>query len=171
VTLAERVAQPDVSGLPDWQVAAVLSAAGSGAGQTWQDVPTSAVYRRLLTDAAPGAAGVSAWGLIELNSRRVPATTYASAASAPNAQDQMVSHMVALVRWVQSFGTIEATDADVRARMGSIFAALVSGGWVSAATRDAIVALAQRPASWAEENGFPAGVTSRDVGLARGGAA
>lgn len=165
--LTTRLQQPDVAALSVSEKAAALNVAGTGAGSVWQDVPTAAVYRRLLIDAAPGAAGISAWGLIELNSRRVPATTFASAASAPNPQDQAVSHMTALVRWVQSFPTIEATDTDVRARMSSIFAALVTGGWVASATRDTIVALAQRAASWGEAN-LGRAVTADDVFLALG---
>jgi hypothetical protein len=167
--LAARLAEQDMLALSDAEAADALNVAGSGAGTTWQDVPTAAVYRRLLIDAAPGNAAVPAWGLIELNSRRLPVTTWASAASTPNAQDQMVSHLTALVRWVQGFPTVDATDADVRARFGAIFGALVTGGWVSSATRDTVVSLAQRPASWAEAEGFVGGVTSRDVGLARGG--
>jgi hypothetical protein len=170
-TLAERLAQQDMLALSDAQAAAALNVEGSGTGSTWQDVPAVAVYRRLMIDAAPGAASVPAWGLLELNSRRVPTTAYASAASTPNAQDQMIAHITTLVRWVQSSIPIEATDAEVRARFSAMFGALVTGGWVSSATRDAIIALAQRPATWAEQNGYPGGVTSRDVGLARGGAA
>jgi len=167
--LAARLAEQDMQGLAEWQAADALNAPGSGAGTTWQDVPTAAVYRRLLIDDAPGA-NVSAWGLIELNARRNATTAFASAASAPSAQDQMISHLTALVRWVQGFPTVDATDADVRARFGAIFGALVTGGWVSSATRDTIVALAQRPASWAEAAGWSRAITSRDVGLAKGAA-
>lgn len=170
-TLAERLAQQDMLTKSDAEAADALNAQGSGAGNTWQDVPAAAVYRRLLIDAAPGTNGPSAWGLIELNSRRVPATTWASAASTPNAQDVLVAHMTALVRWVQSFTTIEASSAEVRTRFGTMLDALVAGGWISSATRTTLNALAQRPATWAEQNGYPNGVTSRDVGLARGGAA
>jgi hypothetical protein len=166
--LTARIAVAEVATLNEAEAADALNAPGSGSGTTWQDVPTALVYRRLLIDGAPGAGGVSAWGLLELNSRRAPSTAFTTAASAPNAQDQIVAHMATLVRWVQSFPTIEATDPDVRARFAAILGALVTGGWISAATRDAVIALAQRPASWAEENGFPRGVTARDVGLARG---
>lgn len=166
--LQARLAQPDLSGLSEWRCAEILNAPGSGTGNTWQDVPAKAVYRRLMIDAAPGAATVSAWGLIEVNSRRVAATTWASAASTPNAQDQMVAHMATLVRWVQSDIPIEASNAEVRTRFSNMLGALVTGGWVASATRDAIVALAQRPATWAEQNGFPNGVTANDIGAARG---
>ena len=170
-TLAERLAQADMLNLSDAQAAAALNVEGSGTGTTFQDVPTAAVYRRLLIDAAPGAAALSAWGLIELNSRRVAATTWASAASTPNAQDVLVAHMTALVRWIQSFSTIEATSAEVRTRFSNMLGALVAGGWMASGTRDTIVALASRPATWAEQNGYPNGVTSRDVGIARGSVA
>lgn len=163
-----RLQQADVVELDEARAADVLNTPSAGNGTVFQNIPTAAVYRRLLIDAAPGAAAVSAWGLIELNSRRVPSTTFATAASAPNAQDIIVAHMTALVRLVQSFPTIEATDADVRTRFSAIFAALVTGGWVASATRDIIVALIQRQASWAEANGYPRGVAARDVGLARG---
>jgi hypothetical protein len=164
--LAARLAQQDTAALGDQQAADALNVAGTGAGTVWQDVPTAALHRRLMIDAAPGAAGVPAWGLIELNSRRVPATTFASAASAPNAQDQLVAHMTTLVRWVQNFTMIEASDENVRARLAATFGALVTGGWVASGTRDTIVALAQRPAAWGESN-LGRRVTAEDVFIAR----
>ncbi len=171
--LQARLAQADVSALFEEAAAAALNAPMQGDGQGWKLVPTAAVHRRLTIDAPAAAAmsALSAWGLIVINARRVASTAFASAASTPSAQDQMISHMAALVAWVDNFDTIDATDADVRARFAAIFAALVAGGWITDTTRGAIVALAQRDRSWAEANGFPEGVTPRDVGLARGGRA
>lgn len=171
--LSDRLAQQDMLTLSDAEAATALNVQGSGTGNAWQEVRTAAVHRRLVVDApaSASAAALSAWGLIAINARRAATTAFASAASAPSAQDQMISHLAALVAWVDNFTVIDATDSDVRARFQAIFAALVTGGWITTDTRDAIVALAQRPATWAEQNGFPNGVTSRDVGLARGSVA
>lgn len=163
MSLATRLAQPDVASLTDWQAAAVLNAAGSGAGSVWRDFPADDLYLVLLE--------ANVWGLIEINSRRAATTALATAGSAPSVQDQTIARMVTLVRMVQDVPTIRASRAGVRATLANVFAGLGTAGFLSDAVRDECIALAQRPASWAEENGFPNGVTARDVGLARGGVA
>jgi hypothetical protein len=166
--LRARLAEQDMQGLADWQVSAALNTRGPGNGTAWQEVPTAAVHRRLMIDApaAVSMAALSAWGLIAINARRAATTAFASAASAPSTQDQMISHMAALVAWVENFPTIDAADDAVRTRFAAIFAALVAGGWITTGTRDTVVAMASRQRSWAEANGFPDGVTPHDVGEA-----
>lgn len=158
--LQERLQQPDVAALDEARAADVLNAPGSGDGQTWQDFPSQSLYLLLLE------AGV--WGLIELNSRRAATTALATAGSAPNNQDILISRMITLVRMVQDIPTIHASRSAVRTGLGAIFTGLETAGFISVAVRDAAIALAQRPASWAEANGYPNGVTARDIGLARG---
>lgn len=164
--LRTRIAQPDMQGLADWQAAGILNAPIEGDGQGWQPVPTAAVHRMLViaSPAAPALSALSAWGLIAINARRAATTAIGSAASNPSTADQTLSHLAALVSWVDNFDTIDAADDDVRARFGAIFSTLQAGGWISETTRAAVVALARRDRSWAELNGFRDGVTAHDVG-------
>jgi hypothetical protein len=62
--------------------------------------------------------------------------------------------------------TIRMSDAGVYARVQTGMAALVSAGILTAATRAAVLALADAPRSWAEANGIE--VSARTVGIARG---
>lgn len=162
-TLAERLAQADMLALSDAQAAAALNVQGSGAGNTWQDIASLDLYTVLLE--------ANAWGLIELNSRRAVTTALATAGSAPNAQDLTISRMITLVRLVQDIPTIRASRSGVRTTLAAVFNGLGSAGFLTDPVRDACIALAQRPATWGEENGYPNGVTSRDVGHARGSVA
>lgn len=162
-TLAERLAQQDMLLLSDAEAADALNVQGSGAGNTWQDIPSLDLYTVLLE--------ANVWGLIELNSRRAVTTALATAGSAPNPQDLTIGRMITLVRLVQDIPTIRASRAGVRTTLAAIFNVLGTAGFLTDPVRDACIALAQRPATWGEENGYPNGVTSRDVGIARGSVA
>lgn len=161
--LSDRLAQQDMLALSDAEAAEALNVQGSGVGSTWQDIASLDLYTVLLE--------ANAWGLIELNSRRAVTTALATAGSAPNAQDLTISRMITLVRLVQDIPTIRASRAGVRTTLAAVFNGLATAGFLTNAVRDECIALAQRPATWGEENGFPNGVTSRDVGLARGSVA
>lgn len=164
-TLAERLALPDMAALSDAEAAAALNVPDAANGTVWQDFASADLYLVLLE------AGV--WGLIELNSRRAPTTALATAGSAPNAQDVTIGRLVMLVRMVQDIPTIRASRSAVRTTLGAIFNGLGSAGaaFLPDQVRDDCIALARRHATWAEANGYPSGVTSRDVGLARGSVA
>lgn len=161
--LSDRLALPDMVALGNDEAAMAdaLNAQGSGTGNTWQDFASIDLYTVLLE------AGV--WGLIELNSRRAPTSVLNVAGSGPTAQDVLIGRLITLVRLVQDIPTIRATRSGVRTTLGTIFNALGTAGFLTDPVRDACIALAQRPATWAEQNGYPNGVTSRDVGIARGG--
>lgn len=159
--LQSRLQQPDVASLDDARAADVLNARGSGEGATWQDFASEDLYVLLLE--------AGSWGLIELNSRRAATTALATAGSAPNAQDVIIGRLITLVRMVQDVPTIRASRSGVRSVLGPIFDGLRTAGFITQGTQDAAIAMAQRPATWAEENGYPRGVTARDIGLARGG--
>jgi len=160
-TLAERLAERDMKPLSEAEAADALNVLGSGVGDTWQDFASIDLYTVLLE--------ANAWGLIELNSRRAATTALATAGSAPSVQDVGIARMITLVRMVQDMPRIRASRAGVRATLAGIFNGLGAAGFLSDAVRDECIALARRPATWAEENGYPKGVTSRDVGIvARG---
>lgn len=158
--LSDRLALPDMAALSDAEAADALNVEGSGAGDTWQNVASIDLYTVLLE--------ANAWGLIELNSRRAPTTALGTAGSAPSAQDVTIARMITLVRMVQDIPTIRTTRAGVRATLAAIFNGLGTAGFLSDAVRDECIALARRPATWGEENGYLGGVTARDIGLARG---
>lgn len=155
--LAAEVARPEFAGMSDAEIAAALRA---DMRQEWRDVPTSVIRRALLIANAPTPSlaadlrVVPAWGLIERNARRAAVTSWASAAASPSSQDQMVSQMAALVTWLDTLQVVETTEPEVRARFQAIFNSLVLNGWLSASTRDAVLALAQRSVSRAEQLGF-----------------
>jgi hypothetical protein len=155
--LAARVAQPDLAALSEQQAADALNAPGSGDGVAYQDVDPADWYDTLLTSGE--------WGRIELFSRLAPTGTLAT----PSAQDNNVARLLTFVRIVTFDRPIRASRQSVRDVLGTILTAMQTGGFIAAGTRTALIGFAQRPASWGEANGFPRGVTSRDVGLARGG--
>lgn len=176
--LATRLRQPDVAQRGDQQAADVLNQPGSGTGMAYQNVSSAVIKRELLianavtSGLAEGDRNLSAWALISQNARRAAGTALTLtngvplAASTPTAADRIVNHLVALVTWVETLPEIEATQKNVRDRFTAIFQALVDSGWISNGTRLDIVALAQRPRSYAEELGLAQPITAQDVGEA-----
>lgn len=154
MTLAERLLEPDVAELPDWHAADVLNAPDPSNGTKRRDVPTWEAKAILLTTGE--------WGAITLLSRQQVtmvdplAQAVMLAITARDALDPSITE------------TIEATNPVNYAAVEGMLAGLVLAGVVSAPTQAALLALADTPKSWAEANGFPNGVTARDVGLARG---
>ncbi|XAI96039.1 hypothetical protein [Microcystis phage Mwe-JY26] len=159
MSLALRLAQPDVASLPDWQAANVLNTPNSANGTITRDVPCLDIYSTLLVSGE--------WGRIELYSRLLPTGTLAS----PSGQDADVARLVTFVRAVQTLQSLPTSRSSVASTFGSILNALEAAGFISPTTRTTLVGLATRDRSWAEANGFPNGVTARDVSLARGGRA
>jgi hypothetical protein len=157
MTLAERLAQADVSGLPDPAAADVLNAPNAANGAYAVDVAVQDIYTVLL--------GTAEWGRIEWASRFAPTGTLAS----PSAQDLTVIRCITLVRAVQNGGSLKTSDPAVGTAYGALSAALVTAGLMQAATlSNLLTPLGLKNKSWAQANGFPNGVTARDIGLARG---
>lgn len=159
-TLAERLAQPDMTALADWQAAEALNAPDAAVGTTPADVLTREVYDYLL--------GTGEWGLIELYSRLLPTGNKLANGGAFSTQDQRVAALITFVRAIQQRDVIAATAPAVLSQLGTILDGLVTFGFISAGSRAAIVAMASRARSWAEVNGYPNGVTAFDVQRARG---
>lgn len=157
MTLAERLALPDVSGLNDQDAAAVINAPAAANGTVFQDFDPLDLFEVIWN--------AGEWGKLEQWSRPAPTGTVGT----PSAQDNVVQAAVAVVRVVMIGRTIRASRAAVRTTLSTMFGALVTAGVIAAATRTALIALASRNATWGEVNGYPYGVTARDVGLARGG--
>ena len=161
--LQTRLAQPDVSSLGDAQAAAVLNAFGATAanGTILIDIPSQDIYTALI--------GTGEWGKLEWASRFAPTGTLAS----PSSQDLAVMAAISIVRAAtqpQQGASLKVSDPAVSTAYAALSATLVSSGLIATNTRDVVLAgLAVRNRSWAAANGFPNGVTARDVGLARGG--
>lgn len=156
--LAERLQQQDVAGLPDWAVADALNAPDAVNGTARRDVATSDVRGALLAS--------SEWPGIVLVAEGVTLPQMAALTDADRIQ---LRGLCILVR--DTLTLTQTIQTSVPARYAATQAALVdlaAAGLVSDATKAALLALAERPLSWAEANGYPAGVTARDVGLARG---
>lgn len=158
-TLAERLAQPDMTALSDAEAAAALNAPGGGVGTTRQDINSE--------DLFDGLSDTGAWGRVEQWSRPLPTGTLA----APSPQDLQVARCISVVRVVDRGATIRTSRDAILTEWTAIFGGLRTDGLITAAARTRLIALLTRPATWAEQNGFPGGVTSRDVGLARGSVA
>lgn len=158
--LVTRLADADVKDLPDWQVAEMLSAPDPAHGTKRRDVPTATVRGMLLASGE--------WGAIVILSRQ-PVTVAQLAAQEPEAL--AVAAAITALATLEHTATLEATNSAYWNAMQAMVAGMQAVGVMSKATGDALLALAETPQSWAEANGYSAGVTARDVSLARGGRA
>ena len=160
-TLAERLALQDVAALPDWAAADALNAPDAVNGTARRDVATSDVRGALLASGE--------WPAIVLVAEGVAMPGMAGMADADRIA---LRGLCVLVRdTLLHTTTIQTSAPDRYAATAAGLAGLAQAGLVSDATRSALLALADRPLSWAEAHGYPAGVTARDVGLARGAVA
>jgi hypothetical protein len=146
-TLAQRLAEPDMSGLPDWQAADALTAPD----------PTLPVVRRtvLTSDAQEILLSSLEWAAVLLASENA-ATPEPLRKACINLRDTIRQSSVIRMDVPEIY---EGTDA--------VLTGMVAAGLLSAGTRAALMALADRPQSWAEAHNVE--VTPRSVGLARGG--
>jgi hypothetical protein len=145
-TLAQKVAEPQFAGLPENVVAAMLNTPDPEWGQRRVDVPTSAAKDILL--ATGEAADVSI------------------AADNPALAIGLRRDCIILRYTVFDTAAIRTGDPAIYDSTEALLAGLVTGGVLTSGTRDALLALADVPQSWAEANDIE--VTARTVGLARG---
>lgn len=145
--LAARIAQPDLAGLPEWQVAQVLNAPDLALPTVRADVPTVYVQQVLLASGE--------WAGIVL------------AADNPSAPIAVRSLAILMRDTVRQSTVINTAAPAIYASITAALDGLVDAALLTASTRDALLALAERPQSWAMANGVE--VTARTVGLARGG--
>ncbi len=157
-TLAERLQQQDVAALPDWAAADALNAPDAVNGTARRDVAASDVRGALLASGE--------WPAIVMVAEGVALPALAGLADADRIA---LRGLCSLVR--DTVSLTQTIQTSVPARYAATVAALeglVAAGLVSAETHAALLALPDRLRRWAEANGYPAGVTARDVGLARG---
>jgi len=142
--LNERIAMPDLSGLPDWQVAEVLNTRDEANGMAWVDVASAQVRAILMASFD--------W----------PKVLSAANGAAGQVRDVCVIMRDALtLHQTVSFG-----DEGLREAMIAGLTLAVANNVVSQGAYQSILSIAQRPMSWAEANDVE--VTPRAVALARG---
>jgi hypothetical protein len=144
MTLAERLAQPDLADLPDWQAAAALNQPDPTlpAVETWE--PTKIGIGAILDTLGPSA-GATFLDALETLAETTP-----------------------VVRW--GLELIRGSGLDLsRPSARAQLATLVAGRILQPAEGEALLALSRRTRhpSWAEAHGVA--VDARAVGLARGG--
>lgn len=146
-TLSDRLQQPDMVGLPDWQAAERLNAPDPDLPAGHVDVATADAREILLATGE--------WARVVLT------------AGAEGQPEAVRSACIILRDTITGTMTIRATDPAIRAATETLLADLVAAGVLTAGTKDRLLSLTNRPSSWAGHYGVE--VTARTVGLARGG--
>lgn len=148
--LTDKVAESQFQGMPDWQIADALNAVDLSFPLAKKDVSTADAREILL--------GNGDWVAVVLtaNNNSVP--------------DQIKGACIVLRDTILHTTIIRTTNPDILLQTQTVLAALVAASVVTQASQDALLALTERPVSWADHNNlFP--VTARDVGLAKGAVA
>lgn len=147
-SLASKVAT-FAADVPDWAVADALNAPDAGTyGTKRVKVSVSDVRALLMLRGA--------WGGIVMT-----ADNTAAAADLRGACITVRDGMLSL-------STLDTDDTATYDSVKALADAILAAGLMDQATHDALLALADKPCSWADLNNGGVAVTSRDVGLARG---
>lgn len=145
--LTARVSQTDLQGLPEWKVAEILNAPDVLLPKVKQKVATGAAQQLLLTT------GEWAKAVVAAENEMLPDETRAAA--------------ILMRDTIRQSNYIEADDPEAYNAITLVLNKMVQVGLLLPATKDRLLALAERHPSWAEANNVK--VTARTVGLARGG--
>jgi hypothetical protein len=145
-TLAQKVAEAQFEGLTESEVVDLLNALDTALPTRRADVPTSDAKEILLSTGE--------WGAIVLTAENI---------SAP---DQVRGACIVLRDTIIETTLIRSSSTSIYNATNTLLAALVGVGILSTGTKNTLMALADRPQSWAEANEIE--VTARTVGLARG---
>jgi hypothetical protein len=146
-TLAARIAQPDLASLPEWRVAEILNAPD----------PAFPMVRRSVNkrDAQEILLASGEWAQVYM----VAENTAAPA--------ELRGACINLRDTIRLTETIAMDNPAIYAAVDAVLSGLVAAQFLTAQTRAALLALADRPQSWAEYN--QSEVTPREVSLIRGG--
>ncbi|MCA3448737.1 MAG: hypothetical protein INF93_18865 [Rhodobacter sp.] len=146
--LSDRLLEPDVVNLDEAEAAAVLNAPDPDLPLKRVDVATADAREVLLSTGE--------WAEVVLT------------AGNETLPEALRGACIILRDTIMETTTIRATDPAIHDATNTRLAGLVAAGVLTADTKGRLMALADRPQSWAEANDFPNGVTARDVGVARG---
>lgn len=154
--LIDRVAESQFQGMPDWQVADVLNAPDNSLPKVRQDIKPQDL-RSVFFTAIPKI-------------KRMAHQTYLDSADPSVRALAEVCNLAMEAVSIETREIIFTSDPGVCNQVQTLSQVLLDAGIISIDIRNAVLALTERPVSWAEHNNlFP--VTARDVGLARGGVA
>lgn len=162
-TLAERLAQPDVTNISnDGEVAAYLNSYVDPSLDTvWIDIETAVIQGYLLATFE--------WAMIEFISGGEFLGQLAQL------DDETKMQLRVLCRSFHSLIdrrlVVEMSDETKRTAALTALAGLVSAGLIAQGSADALIALSQRHQTWPEAFNGGVPLSARDVGIARGGAA
>lgn len=145
--LAARVAQADLRELPEWRVAEILNAPDVLLPKVKQKVATGAAQQLLLTS------GEWAKAVVAAENETLP--------------DEARAAAILMRDTIRQSNYIEADEPEAYNAITLVLNKMVQVGLLLPATKDRLLALAERHPSWAEANNVK--VTARTVGLARGG--
>ena len=143
--LTERLLEPDIASLPDWQAAMALTQPDPRLPLAFAAVAARDVRRVMILSGA--------WPAIVMGAQ--------SAASQP-----VRGACLTMQDTLDAFETIDCADPNIRQAISGVLDALLAAGVLTQAQHDAVAALMQRPQSWAQANNVA--VDARAVGLARG---
>jgi len=138
--LAAEASLAEYAGMTDAQIATAIRAKMV---TVYRDVDPADWFDVLLNSGE--------WGRIELFSRLAPTGTLTT----PSAQDGNVARLLTFVRAVTFSRPIRTARDDVRATFAAVINAMVSGGFLTADTRTALVAFVSYSISRAAQLGFP----------------
>ena len=148
--LAERIAQPDLATLPEWQVADILNTPHADFGEAAQPIAVVDVREILMLHLTPDETMPSLIAIEDVSENSDhPARVAAKSA-----------------RFVlEKLTTINMTDPRTAAMVHFMLAGLIDAEIITTETREKLLALGKRFRSWAEVNGME--VTPQKVGAAR----
>lgn len=150
--LAARVAQPDMQGLPEWQVAEILNAPDPTLPKV-NDVVSVNDARELLMSSLTPDATRTVWVAVLL--------------TAEDRAHPVRAMALTLQETILRASVINFAEPKTNMMVVAVLNALVDASIMTAETKNALLALGERQQSWSEANKIE--VTARSVGLARGG--
>ena len=159
--LEQKVAEPQFAGLSQGEVAAILSAPDPALGL----VPMTFNCRTVAKPAA--LSGELGMLKVVAEENAIPADISPTGQAIPIPSVGMAA-IETLLDAIQRELEVDATQPGEMLQVAAMLDGIEALGLLSAPTKAAILAGTVRQQSWAEANGFPNGVTSRDVGLAQG---
>ncbi len=148
--LVDRISESDLSGLPDWKIAEILNAPDTSLPPRRSVVMTSDVRALLLRTGE--------WAAIKMLSRATPSE---------NIPAEAVGAALISIDTLELTTILESDKEEFYNAMAAMVAGLKQAGVLSEQSGNAMLAMAEKPQSWAQINNVF--VDARAVGLARGG--
>jgi len=144
-SLADRLKQPDVSGLPDWEAASVLNSPDNSLPAIVEWLPTQIGLGTVMAalGAQPGALLLS--------------------------QIESLASSQPVMKWGLEVLRSGSFDLSLPVARDTVDG-LVQAGMITTAQRDQFFAISRRERrpSWAEANNMIGKITAREIGIARG---